>query len=417
MRSPDTAVTAPLDDVTAAADAARLAADEARQVGETLRETHSSLADALDQVRGILLGSRNPLPDSAVERWVSGLALTTQVATLVDGIAADTHRAAGPSVLDDVVLPLREALARVGRCSATIRRLRRVAELAERRLRRTGDNELVLRSAAARWGVAARRLDRLAGRLAVGERALDAYLGVLTNEPDQRSVRQARLARLAPTLRQPASEEAVDAARVSRLVALAEPSQATRRRRVWGRGNRGAAMNAGLWLCAATDSHAATLRALLRGDARGYDRRIRRLNTPGWADFLAAAFVVAVDRRFRPGQDPASVIRFVAGVRERYDHTGRDIDPTVAEALIWAALGAGTVPAAVGTVTVRTVLLLGLLADEDLSERELAAFIADVATLSEANADSPGRPQGSDEGRPAGDEREGEETPGEPDPD
>ncbi|MFI6757744.1 hypothetical protein ACIBF5_01180 [Micromonospora sp. NPDC050417] len=47
----------------------------------------------------------------------------------------------------------------------------------------------------------------------------------------------------------------------------------------------------------------------------------------------------AVDRRFRLGQDCAPVIRFVAEVRERYDHSGVEINPATAESLIQATLG------------------------------------------------------------------------------
>ena len=136
---------------------------------------------------------------------------------------------------------------------------------------------------------------------------------------------------------------------------------------------------------ALTDSHVVTLRALLRGDLRGYDRRIRDRAAAGWQDFLTTAFVLAVDRRFRPEQDPASVIRFVARVRERFDHTGREIDPATAEALVWAALGMHEPPSGPGTVTARSLLLLGLVADEDLGDTELTAFLADVLALSEAD--------------------------------
>jgi hypothetical protein len=84
------------------------------------------------------------------------------------------------------------------------------------------------------------------------------------------------------------------------------------------------------------------LKDLLTGRLRAHGRRLRGFTDADWqryADLLAGAFLLAVRRRFVSGQDRASVIRFVASVRERYDHTGGDVDPVVAEALVWAALG------------------------------------------------------------------------------
>ncbi|HEX8346169.1 MAG TPA: hypothetical protein VF657_15725 [Actinoplanes sp.] len=159
-----------------------------------------------------------------------------------------------------------------------------------------------------------------------------------------------------------------------------------------------------------TAGHAATLRALVRGDLRAYERRVRVPAEPGWEEFLATAFVVAVDRRFGPAQAPASVIRFVAGVRERYDRTGCEIDPGTAEALVWAALGRRPAPPADGTATARSLLLLGLLTDEGLTEHELTAFLTDVLDLVSA-ADELHQSQIA-----AGDDGQGQKTDGEPEP-
>lgn len=167
-----------------------------------------------------------------------------------------------------------------------------------------------------------------------------------------------------------------------------------------------------------TEAHAVTLRALLRGDVRTFHRRLRLLAAPGWDDFLAAAFVMAVDRRFPPTPEPASVIRFVAGVRERYDRTGCEVDPAVAEALVWAALGVRGAPAAAGTVTARTLLVLGLLADEDLTDAEVDAFVTDVRGLHGA---APAREASAEQevlhhDVGAADGGQGQEADGEPDP-
>ncbi|WCN79920.1 hypothetical protein [Micromonospora sp. LH3U1] len=74
-------------------------------------------------------------------------------------------------------------------------------------------------------------------------------------------------------------------------------------------------------------------------------------------------------RRFVAGQDRAPVIRFVASVRERYDATGRDVEPALAEALVWAAVGERPpVPGSAAAIVAQTVLLLSLLEDEGLTE-------------------------------------------------
>ncbi|KXK59775.1 hypothetical protein AWW66_22385 [Micromonospora rosaria] len=90
-----------------------------------------------------------------------------------------------------------------------------------------------------------------------------------------------------------------------------------------------------------------------------------------YADLLAGVFLLAARRRFVAGQDRAPVIRFVAGVRERYDRSGRDVDPLIAEDLVWAALGdRPPVPVSAAAVTAQTVLLLGLLEDEGMPATE-----------------------------------------------
>jgi hypothetical protein len=135
-----------------------------------------------------------------------------------------------------------------------------------------------------------------------------------------------------------------------------------------------------------TDPHAA-LRGLLAGRLRGHERRLRRFTEADWrryADLLAGALLVAVRRRFVAGQDRAPVIRFVASARERYDVTGSDVDPTLAERLVWAALGERpSVPDDAPAIVARTVLLLGLLEDEGCTEQERDGVLAAAAQLAD----------------------------------
>jgi hypothetical protein len=131
--------------------------------------------------------------------------------------------------------------------------------------------------------------------------------------------------------------------------------------------------------------YAMALRDLAKGRVRDYQQRLRRFDEDAWQRYgqlLDAAFQLAVHRRFRPGQERAPIIRFVASVRERYDRTGNDIDPCVAEALVRAALDERPpVPMDRDAVTAQTLLVVGLFADEGLSPAELDAVLADAETL------------------------------------
>lgn len=117
----------------------------------------------------------------------------------------------------------------------------------------------------------------------------------------------------------------------------------------------------------------AALRDLLLGRVRDHDRRLCRYDDETWEQhrrLLTAAFHLAVGRRFRPGQDAAPVIRFVASVRERYGPTGYQVDPVAAERLLRAALGEEEPPPLDRrAVTAVTLLLAGLVEDEGLSPR------------------------------------------------
>ena len=125
------------------------------------------------------------------------------------------------------------------------------------------------------------------------------------------------------------------------------------------------------------------LRNLLHGRTAGHDRRLGDFTEPDWrryADLLAGVFLLAVRRRFTAGQDRAPVIRFVAGVRERYDRSGQDIEPLTAEALIWAALGdTDPLPVTATTVTAQLLLLVGLLDDEGMPPAELDDLLDSAA--------------------------------------
>jgi hypothetical protein len=149
----------------------------------------------------------------------------------------------------------------------------------------------------------------------------------------------------------------------------------------------------------------AALHDLIDGQVRQHDRRLRRFTEPDWqryADLLSGAFLLAVRRRFRAGQDRAPIIRFVATVRERFDHTGHDLDPVIAERLVWAALGeADAVPISGPAVAAQTLLVLGLLEDEGMPQAELDEFLDAADTLARTSSSAAGEspPTGDRSGR------------------
>lgn len=129
----------------------------------------------------------------------------------------------------------------------------------------------------------------------------------------------------------------------------------------------------------------AALRDLLLGRVRDHDRRLCRYDDETWEQhrrLLTATFHLAVGRRFRPGQDAAPLIRFVASVRERYGPTGYQVDPVTAERLLRAALGeVRPPPLDRQAVTAVTLLLAGLVEDEGLSPAEVDDLLAEAERL------------------------------------
>ncbi|ROO61190.1 hypothetical protein EDC02_3121 [Micromonospora sp. Llam0] len=133
-----------------------------------------------------------------------------------------------------------------------------------------------------------------------------------------------------------------------------------------------------------TSAPTAALTYLVAGQTGAHERQLARFDDDQWQeylDLLSGLFVLTVDRRFRPGE-PAAVIRFVASVRERFDPAGTAIDPTVAETLMYAALGQhDTLPATAETITAQTLLVVALVTDEGLSPAGLTDLIDDTTTM------------------------------------
>nr|MDT0657215.1 hypothetical protein [Micromonospora sp. DSM 115978] len=143
-------------------------------------------------------------------------------------------------------------------------------------------------------------------------------------------------------------------------------------------------------------AYARPIRDLVTGRVRAYHARLRRFDDADWrgyGQFLDLAFVLAVGRRFHPGQDQAPIIRFVATVRGTYDHGG-GLDPTLAEHLISVALGERRSPPTDQTcVAARTLMLIALLRDEGITGGpELDRFlrlVEDLGRTDDPSLDAP----------------------------
>ncbi|MFD0535773.1 hypothetical protein ACFQY7_20530 [Actinomadura luteofluorescens] len=103
---------------------------------------------------------------------------------------------------------------------------------------------------------------------------------------------------------------------------------------------------------------------------------------------VAAAFVVAVERRFREGNnvaDDATVIDFIASVRARSDDSAHIVNPEVAESIILTLLGRGSVDTIDGNTLLehQIILLAALVSQAQFEGSELDAFMAEAAALAD----------------------------------
>jgi hypothetical protein len=140
---------------------------------------------------------------------------------------------------------------------------------------------------------------------------------------------------------------------------------------------------------AAMNEFAQLIRHIVAEDWDEYDARVQALHDrhawDGWAEYLGAAFFLAVDRRFKTDEPVSSIIRFVAEARAQFDASGSEIDPAAAEALIRSVLGQVDASGLDdGTIAkIETVLLLKLLTDAGLVGDRLDHFLGDVQPVAE----------------------------------
>jgi hypothetical protein len=137
------------------------------------------------------------------------------------------------------------------------------------------------------------------------------------------------------------------------------------------------------------DDQVAALRALLSDDMDRHRQLFAGLDQAeakkGYPALVTAAFGIAVDRRFGTSYQPGDIVAFVADVRARSDRLARELDPDVAERVIYAVLGHGTVRGLDKEMVTRAklVLLAGLIADARLDDAGLDEFLAAARKLAD----------------------------------
>ncbi|GLY87735.1 hypothetical protein [Actinoallomurus iriomotensis] len=140
---------------------------------------------------------------------------------------------------------------------------------------------------------------------------------------------------------------------------------------------------------AVTADQVATLRAFLARDFDRYERLHAQLDPvaakTGYTALIAAAFIEAVDRRFHQDSTDSDVVEFVGAVRAQFDRDGDEIDPIVAERMIRAVYTDEDIDD-IDTETLvgnQVVLLSALIAEENLDDSELDAFLAKAGELAD----------------------------------
>jgi hypothetical protein len=138
-----------------------------------------------------------------------------------------------------------------------------------------------------------------------------------------------------------------------------------------------------------TDAQVAALRALLSDDMDRYKLLSGQLDRAqarsGYTALITGAFCEAVERRFGENVQAAEVITFVGQVRASSERVARDLDPDIAERVIRVVYGDGSVRDLDDAVVIGAQILLlgGLIADEQLDEAELDAFLAAARKLAD----------------------------------
>nr|MDT0661564.1 hypothetical protein [Micromonospora sp. DSM 115978] len=388
--------------MTGTSTAARDAAWVVEHSIDELREVYAQLALAVERVRAGTVGSAHPLPARALATWGEALTLTGPARQHLTGGVGELRELPGIAPLGstgDLVTSLTSAADLVRRTTASVVRVReRVAAAAD-----TLAGDPATTTAVDWWRQAVGVLDELTGRVQLGVAALSAYTdGILGVDP--RAARGRRMLGLLTRSRYPADSVGAGAELAGTLVRRAagrrdhdRPAhlRVPFRRLAWWHAWRGYGPATGWRLVAGGRRddpfypHCLdTLRTLSQGNPFWYADRVALLRhgdaMSGYADALAAAVVLAVERRFGPAPPQRSTVEsFVQRLHVRYDGGSGEVDRVLAEQVIRAALGQRPAPAAdpVKLTLAQTLIVVDLLADERLSDKEWAGFRGEAVGL------------------------------------
>lgn len=128
-----------------------------------------------------------------------------------------------------------------------------------------------------------------------------------------------------------------------------------------------------------------TMRAYLKGDADGYSQMVDRLNPTAkkaHGHLIGASFYIAAKRRFAANPSNSEIVKFVGNLRARSDRLAKDIDPRQAERLIRASTFTDEDIDDIDNA-LYSLLLAGLIADEQLTESDLDLFLEDARKLAD----------------------------------
>jgi hypothetical protein len=129
-----------------------------------------------------------------------------------------------------------------------------------------------------------------------------------------------------------------------------------------------------------TDEQEATLHAALAGRIDEYTRLLDEIDPvaarTGYSTLVAAAFALAVVKRFPEGTPEAEVIEYVGQVRSRSEEVAK-MDPRVAERVIMAAISDEEIDDIDAKTSFQTqsVVLAALIGDQRLDAAGLDSFM------------------------------------------
>ncbi|MEQ4301363.1 hypothetical protein ABNF97_08230 [Plantactinospora sp. B6F1] len=389
------------DEAEQRARAVREAARSVEYGIEELRQAYSRLVLNLSRARAVTAGSTHPLPARALRHWTAALELTDRAQQWLACGATELRqmpRAVPTGLAKEVVTALGAAADGVRVSTAGLIELRQRIDTCTAEPTRGALSAAALTDLRRGAGV----LDELTARMQQGSVALSGY-AIRVSGLDPKPDRTARAVALAQATWYPPDSVGLGARLAGRLVGAAghrphdPPVPAhlrvpLRRRIAWHAG-RGYWASGGLRLfrphtdAAFFDDCLRSMLLLTQGNPIWYADRLdlyRRAQVlDGYADALAAAVVVAVDRRLTPGRDRRTVRRLAARMHSRYSGGTGEVPPEVVAELIRAALGEAPPPVAdpVRLTVLQTLLLVDLLGDERLTRCGRTAFRAEAVDV------------------------------------